>query len=243
MSENIQKQQDSELNTQTHTAASNVRESVGGSTTYMNTESEMKQSRRMGQTNWSDNLYMNSSAGYKQDMIQQFLAKPILNTTTWGSGSPEATVLSMIDLPGSLFISGAWSKKLEGFMAVRGTFNIRVQVNAQPFMGGRLLICYVPQGDMDFNQSNYRANGLLRASQLPGVQLDILHESEVTLEIPYVAPVTHYPLVGDINDRFTWGRVYIIVYSSLRASGAVSVPVSTWINMSQVELIDRKSVV
>lgn len=215
-----------------------AREAINGSTTVMANESEEVSAQRDRQMSITSALLERSDAGYDQMAVARFLAKPrIVSRFDWSSTDPEPTVLTAIDLPGTLFTGGPWEAKLQGFMAIRGTFRVTVQVNAQPFQAGRLLLCYVPQGDMDINQSNYRANGLLRASQLPGVQLDPLHQSEVSLDVPYVAPTTHYPLRLTGTARFSWARVYLLVYSQLRSAAASTAGVTIWVSLRDVELI------
>lgn len=92
-----------------------------------------------------------SSIEIRDQSIADFLNKPkLMMTTQWTTGMTEGTVLHSQYEVGEMLVTGGsgsvteWIDKCKGFGLVRGTFVMRVEVNASPFQAGSLLIHAIP---------------------------------------------------------------------------------------------------
>jgi hypothetical protein len=80
--------------------------------------------------------------------ITDFLSRPIIITTgIWGPTIvPEGagSQLYTANFPEVLISNAMYQEKLRGFVGLRATLVIKVQVNSQPFQHGSLLLKYIP---------------------------------------------------------------------------------------------------
>lgn len=148
-------------------------------------------------------------------------------------------ILRNISFPSTLLKNEMYFEKLKGMYAIRANVKIRVQVNATRFQAGRLLIYYLPTP----NYSSYRklAGDLYNTTQLPKVELDIATESEVTFEIPFVAPWTHCVIPADVVESkyevFDFANFSIQVYSPLLDPSASPVNITVWASFTDVDFV------
>lgn len=185
---------------------------VADSTTRMVNDTEVLEASRFNQKRLPVGLLNSMSLGYVQE-IKQFLQKPV--TAAKGVFQTTHTVgqhLEVIDLPTDLFAKNIYKDKIKGYLAINGTVVLRLQVNAQPFMAGRLMLHYVPCGQLDPIATAYRVDGLMRSTQTPNVQVDLGSSHEAVIRIPYIAPTLYYNIS---NGQLPWGRAYLTVYSPL----------------------------
>lgn len=144
--------------------------------------------------------------------VISYLQRPqLIKTIDWAPGSAQGTVLTTINIPDDLMTSMVYDK-LDGFSSFKADTIFRVQVNAQPFQCGRLIMAYIPMPDLLSDRLTELTRAMDRIVALPHVQLDISEQSEVTLQVPYVSPYAAYNLV---EGQYRWGRVIIAVYSPL----------------------------
>lgn len=207
---------------------------MAGTTQVLN-DSLVKTVERVAQTDVPTGLLSATRVGYDQMDVRDFLAKPvILGITTWSTQS-SGDVLVNMSLPQDAFSSPVYSGKLEGFLGFRGTAVVRLQVNGNRFQAGRLLLCFIPQGNVTNSFPGMRLRSLKAATQLPRVELDLASDTEVVMEIPYVSPTPFYNLVDQTGPI---GRAAVVVYSPLATgSGSSEVNVSMWISFKDVELV------
>lgn len=160
---------------------------------------------------------------HEQQSLADFMAKPILVTSSeLTTGSPANTELNKQPI-GALLSQTMWADKISGYTLVRGTACCKVTVNANPFQQGRLLLHYLPfvsnydGTDGTNNMMSQGRNGNLCAkTQHPNVEMDI-HDGSMILKIPYLAPSEWY----DVNDGvFDWGTFYLDVLSPLQVGTA-----------------------
>jgi len=154
--------------------------------------------------------------------IVGFLERPIqVANFDWLATSPDLSALATIDLPGQWLSQAMIKEKVAGFRFLRCDFVVRVQVNAQPFNAGRLILVYLPLQGQVYEMSNM---GIL--SGLTGyrhVDLDLSTSTAVELRIPFHGPISHFDL---IQANGTLGRVLLNVYSPL--TGMADVDGTMW---------------
>jgi len=162
------------------------------------------------------------------------MGRPIrLSTGTWSTTAAANTELYSADLPKIAFQDTLFSQKVQGFLGFRGKAVVRVQINAQRFQQGRLLLHYVPFGSVNVNRTNVIRQSLTLRTQTPCVDLDVATATSAVLEMPYVSTTTHFN-VQDYTGPI--GTFYLAVFSPLNSAAASSVSYTIWVHFEDVEL-------
>lgn len=166
----------------------------------------------------------NSVIGFLQRPIQLagFTWKP---AQTWGN-----TVVNDVQLPADWYGNDMIREKLSGFRYLRCDFVIRLQVNAQPFNAGRLMLVFLPFKQ----QQSYIPSNEVHFGGVSGyrrVELDLSESTSVEFRIPYMSNLTHYDLTYGIG---LLGSIKTYVYSSL--TGGVDVEGAVWIRAENIDI-------
>ena len=190
---------------------------------------------------------LNTGRSGKEEDIHSFLARPSLISSILFQAQGFDDDIVTINLPDAL--TGLWSSgvltggvplikdKLKGFLGMRANFKIKVQVNANQFQQGMLLLRYVPYTRILTSEANSWNNSMVQKTQHYSTVFDISCDTEVDFNIPFVYPGAFYSLVEDDN-RVNLGTFYITVYSPLKfGTGSNSAEITTWVSMHDVELI------
>lgn len=160
-----------------------------------------------------------------------FLERPILyETVDWNSTTAAGTRIASTQFPRDWLSKPMIREKLAGFMYLRCDFEYTVQVNAQPFNAGRLLIVYEPLN----LQLTEQPSSIHHFGGLTGyrhVDLDLAVSTAATLEVPYHPIMSHHDLV---RGNGTQGRVGVYVYSPL--TGLSEVDFTVWIKAKNVRV-------
>jgi len=172
------------------------------------------------------------SSGY-QAVLSKFLERPVpLRNGVWTTTS--AYQLNAIDLPKEMWADLLFQQKASGFYAFRATIVLRLQVNATRFQQGRLIMSFIPQGQITGTLPYARLKYLRQLTQLPNVQLDACCDTEAILEIPYVSPMAYYKL---LDGQGNIGAAFLHVYSPLvTASTDLSVQYTIWASFKDIQL-------
>lgn len=160
-----------------------------------------------------------------------FLERPVIfGHFDWSASEPDAVLLGSIRLPHDWLDFAMFKEKLAGFRYFKADFKIRLQVNAQPFNAGMLMLVFVPLEDSMTTTPSSMAD----FSGLTGyrhVTLDLSQDTACELTIPYSALVSHIDLVKAYG---AMGRVKLYVYSPL--TGSADVDGTLWITATNVEV-------
>lgn len=150
--------------------------------------------------------------------IKGFLSRPIeMNYFTWlASSAPTAVISPSINIPNDWLVVPMVNQKLQGFRYLKCDFVFRVQVNAQPFNAGRLMVYFTPFSDQAPSGSAITHFGGITGFR--HVDLDLSESTSVEFRVPYIGPVSHFDLVSGLGHL---GRVNFVVYSSLTGSSDV----------------------
>lgn len=171
--------------------------------------------------------------------VIDFLSRPVaLKTASWGSSVvPEtsAAQLYTANFPEVLIANNMIKEKLSGFVGLRATLVVKVQVNSQPFQQGRLMLQYFPYAQYMPNRVALVNSTLQGRSGCPRVDLDLSVGTEIEMRIPYVSPHTYFNL---ITGQGSFGAIYLNVYSQLRdqVSGTGSVEYTVWAHLENVDV-------
>lgn len=120
---------------------------------------------------------------------------------------------------------------------MRADLVVRVQVNAQPFHAGRLMLSWTPflnslGASRKYYYTDPTPSFLTCISGNPRVEIDLSTTTEATMTIPFVSPFLYYNLVTGTGDI---GTFQLIVYSPLvdLVSGG-NIDYTIWVNMTNV---------
>jgi hypothetical protein len=173
--------------------------------------------------------------------IRDFLAKPLLvQNINWTTASVAGTSLYAVAMQTLLNSTTAWTRKFEGFQLIRGTFVIRLRINANPFQSGLLLLHFLP---MEADQNSFSGNttytamhnlNLITRIQQPHLEINC-RDAAADFRIPYVTPGNFFDLKKLVYD---WGAINLVVMSPLRtgATGQTNLNISVYASMEDVEL-------
>lgn len=167
---------------------------------------------------------------YSSDVtIGEFLKRPmLLQSISWSTSDSTGTILNTYNpddfinvassYPG---VTDAWYQKLKGFNLVRGTFVMRIELNASPFMAGALMASWMPQ--TMFNITTALPATLIGAYQLPHVIMST-RDTTAEIRIPCISPYGYYQR-GHTLDNDVWGNIRIMIASQLTVGP--SAPISS----------------
>lgn len=168
--------------------------------------------------------------------LLDFLGRPTrMADGIWATTDAQNTELLRIDLPEDAILSDMYAEKMTGFLGFRAKAVVRIQINAQRYQQGRLLLHYFPQGQVNTFRRDVALQSLNLKTQMPRVELDCSTSTEAILEMPYVSPTTHYNLIDGTGPI---GTFMMCVYSPLFAGGGGSNTVSwtAWVHFEDVDL-------
>lgn len=168
--------------------------------------------------------------------VKDFLSRPIIvQTGLWSSNDPAETQLYTQNFPEALVANAMYQEKLKGFVGLRATLVVKVQVNSQPFQQGRLMLQYFPYAQYMPNRVSLVNSTLQGRSGCPRTDLDLSVGTEIEMRIPYVSPHVYYNL---ITGQGSFGAIYLVVYSQLRdqVSGTGAVEYTVWAHLEDVDV-------
>jgi hypothetical protein len=168
--------------------------------------------------------------------IKDFLSRPIIiQTGLWSQTQATETQLYTANFPEVLISNTMYQEKLRGFVGLRATLVVKVQVNSQPFQQGRLMLQYYPYAQYMPNRVSLVNATLQGRSGCPRTDLDLSVGTEIEMRIPYVSPHVYYNL---ITGQGSFGAIYLVVYSQLRdqISGTGSVEYTVWAHLEDVDI-------
>lgn len=168
--------------------------------------------------------------------VKDFLSRPvIISTNQWSSQDAVEKQLYTANFPEVLIANSMYQDKLRGFVGLRATLVIKVQVNSQPFQQGRLMLQYIPYAQYMENRVKLINATLQGRSGCPRTDLDLSVGTEIEMRIPYVSPHVYYNL---ITGQGSFGSIYLVVYSQLRdqVTGTGSIEYTVWAHLEDVDV-------
>lgn len=175
----------------------------------------------------------------RDDKLADFFAKPVLiGAVTWATSAVANT--NLLDFSVKGLLSGVpYADKLKGFGMFRAKFHVRIELNANPFQQGLLLLHYIPNqvervaGDPGFLS---RTNGSIQAKvQHPSCYI-FASDKSIEFDIPYISPSLYYDVV---NNTYDWGNVKLDVMLPLATGvgGPTDVELTAFGYFSECEFV------
>jgi len=196
-----------------------------------------------------DVIFRSSSTNYQQD-IATFLRKPvILSSGVVSTTDTTATVIYQGNLPYDMVnISTLYREKIRGFLGIRATMKIRIQINGSRVQQGRYMLCYLPtcgsgNNGKEANVVNARFNTRVQRTQLFNVQLDVNCDTEAHMTIPYLSSMNYVPTYylpggSGAGGYGQLGVLRLYAYSPLTvAAGPTTAGYTIWAHFEDVELV------
>lgn len=174
----------------------------------------------------------NNTIHSRLDTIKDFLAKPALvDSVQWNtavaSGSPIFTGKNIADFLKPVTGISEWLDKIVGFNLIRGTFVLRIEMNASPFQAGMGLLHYIPYyqnilvTDPKFAKRNNAL--LITKMQHPHILVDV-RDTTAEFRIPYIAPTTYCDIADTkfANPQYDWGTIFFDCVSPIVTGTSVT---------------------
>jgi hypothetical protein len=184
------------------------------------------------ETKVMDSQFFNGASDDLENSVKGFLSRPVLikNFDWLSSVAAQADVTPGNTFPNDWFARPMIKNKLDGFRYFRGTLVLRVQVNAQPFNAGRLIVWFNPFGFQEANNPS-SINFLGGITGYRHVDLDIGESTSAELRVPFMCPLTHIDL---LNNSGNMGTTRYTVYSPLR--GGTSIEGAIWAHFEDIDV-------
>lgn len=173
--------------------------------------------------------------------VKGFLQRPVLMTGfDWLSTDAQVKELAVLDLPTDWLNINMIKEKTSGFRYLRCDLIVRVQVNAQPFNAGRLILVFLPINRQlvcsypTVPNPNTRLSNqttLMGLTGYPHVDLDLATSTSAELRIPFLGTLSHFDLIKKYG---TFGDFKVIVYSPL--TGTADVDGSVWVRAENISI-------
>nr|QKW94205.1 structural polyprotein [PNG bee virus 3] len=174
-----------------------------------------------------------SAADSRTHTIIDFLERPrIVYRTPWPTTIEPNVNLIDLKLP-DILLDKMNLNKLEGFASFSASVEIKIQINAQPFQAGLLILAACPPSELIGNRNSICKYSIDKALCLPHVLFDISKTSEISLTIPYVSPIQQYDL---IRREFPWSDFFVKVYSKFVSNQTDSLDVLVWARFKDIKL-------
>lgn len=193
----------------------------------------------------SMDMFNSPDTGMTQD-IKEFLMKPMVLQTGVLSTTDVSTTFATLEVLQSHIVLPLPAAKVSGFMGIKATHVLRLQVNGNRFQQGRYILFWIPFGGSGNTAS--QSNGsyeLIRrrfnkttVTQLPHVEIDINTTTEAVLEIPYISAYPYTTIGGSTHLSGCLGYVGIYPYSPLVApTGSTTATYTLFSSLKDVDLV------
>jgi len=189
-----------------------------------------------------DRQYKNNVDNETPSDIKDFFVRPLPLVSGNLSISDGATTFSNYRVMGDVLSKNIYKNKLSGYLGIRATLVLRLQVNANPFQQGRYILAFLPTGGATISQTWIDAHRHMatQITTLPHVELDVACDTEVQLRIPFVSSYLSflYRNISTVNNAVgDPGIFFIYPYSPLAVSaGSTTASYTLWTSFDDIEL-------
>jgi hypothetical protein len=168
--------------------------------------------------------------------LASFLAKPaVVSSFSWNTAQARNSLIYSESIINLLSAQTAWTKKLSGYRYMRATAVIRIELDVQPFIAGRLLVHFLPQFTARQNNVAYASKNQTLCSKTQQYSIEIdARDSVATLRIPYISPYSHANIFNYASES-DWGNIFISVLSPCVSLANVSVPITVLLSFEDAQ--------
>lgn len=182
--------------------------------------------------------------------IIQFLQRPVLidnieivaGTTADNNTALSRYVLDRTNpqkyikqwtLPSTVLKAGGKAQKLANFKYLRCDVQVKIVLNANPFIAGRLYLAYSPYDDKVAPERRIIYTSRAGVTGYPGVELDFQLDNSVEMTIPYASFQEAYDLVSGTEDfvqLYLFTITPVLGPSAESANSKVDLSVYMWLD-------------
>lgn len=158
--------------------------------------------------------------------IVEFLKRPVLLDQiviktnpiplSNGIGTKQTPVWNKT-FPSSLVQIESKLRKLENFAYLKANIKIKLTINANPFVSGKLLLVYSPYEDLTPAQHKMNNYPRMTISAYPNCEIDLQLDTSVEILIPFLSYKEAYNLIQKDID---YASVYLYALTNLRTPSA-----------------------
>lgn len=167
---------------------------------------------------------LNGSDPYPDQNLQKVMSRAYkIGNFTWSSDDGIGTEVFDLDFPQALFNIPNINEKSARFQFARSAVHIRIDVQGTTFHSGKLLVAFMPHGNLESNVRSPYQN-INTAASLVCRKISCNTNVSVEFTIPYVAP-SHYWNMKDAAQTVAkgwFGRLKFFVLHPLDLSGATA---------------------
>lgn len=136
-------------------------------------------------------------------------------------------------LPSTVLKAGKKAEKLANFKYLRCDVKVKLVLNANPFIAGRLYLAYSPYDDKVTTARSVLTTSRAGVTGYPGVELDFQLDNSVEMTIPYASFQEAYDIVTGTDDfvqLYLFTITPILSPSSTSANSKVDISVYMWLD-------------
>lgn len=136
-------------------------------------------------------------------------------------------------LPSTVLKAGGKGQKLANFKYLRCDVKVKVVLNANPFIAGRLYLAYSPYDDKVARPRSVLSTSRAGVTGYPGVELDFQLDNSVEMTIPYASFQEAYDIVSGTEDfvqLYLFTITPILAPTTTSASSKVDLSVYMWLD-------------
>lgn len=136
-------------------------------------------------------------------------------------------------LPSTVLKAGKKAEKLANFKYLRCDVKVKLVLNANPFIAGRLYLAYSPYDDKVTTARSVLSTSRAGVTGYPGVELDFQLDNSVEMTIPYASFQEAYDIVTGTDDfvqLYLFTITPILSPSSTSANSKVDISVYMWLD-------------
>jgi len=182
-----------------------------------------------------DRLLSAGSDGSTHSLLSFFSRPVIISQGIWSASTVAGAAIVTANLPDDYLSQPLVLQKLKGFLGFRGTAIVKLQINANRFQQGRLILSYFPQANVSADRYNNSQTSRVFQTQLPHVEFDAATDTEVIFEIPYINRELYFNTKSGDGQS---GTLSLTVYSPLVAvTSETTVDYTLWVSYKDVKLV------
>lgn len=141
-------------------------------------------------------------------------------------------------LPSTVLKAGKKAEKLANFKYLRCDVKVKLVLNANPFIAGRLYLAYSPYDDKVAASRSVLNTSRAGVTGYPGVELDFQLDNSVEMTIPYASFQEAYDLVSGTED---FVQLYLFTITPILSPNAASanskVDISVYMWLDNISLV------
>lgn len=160
-----------------------------------------------------------------------------LNPFASATGYALQPSVAQYNLPRDIMRKGFKNNKLNNFEWFKADMVLRFMINVNPFVAGRLWVCFSPKDDELETVCTIGYKSRAAITSYPGVEIDLQNNTAAEIRIPWCSQYDALSLTDPTVEDFITTQCYVYAISNLLApTGSAAVPVTVFGHFENIEL-------